>query len=56
MHTLVEILLLLGFCVVLPFALLSVVNDLKQRIGQFPATSRDQGPLIPDQGAEQSGR
>ena len=39
MHAFAAILLLIGFCVVLPLALRSAVNDLMQRIGQHGPVS-----------------
>ncbi|MGO9946100.1 MAG: hypothetical protein ACLPWG_04545 [Steroidobacteraceae bacterium] len=41
MHGFAAILLLLGFCAVLPLALRSVVNDLMQRIGQHGPVSHN---------------
>jgi hypothetical protein len=55
MHTLITILLVVGFCVVLPPVLLSVIHDLLQRIAQQPP-SRDQGPVIHDPGVGGSRR
>jgi hypothetical protein len=41
MHAFAAILLLIGFCVVLPLALRSVVGDLMQRIGQHGPVSHN---------------
>jgi hypothetical protein len=48
MHGFAAILLLIGFCVVLPPALRSVVNDLMQRIGQHRPVSHSPEPAIHD--------
>jgi hypothetical protein len=56
MHTLVTILLVFGFCVVLPLGLVSVFYHLMQRIAQHAPLSRDQGPVIHDPSVEQSSR
>ena len=55
MHAFAAILLLIGFCVVLPLALRSVVNDLMQRIGQHGPVSHNPGPAIHDPGSNSSG-
>lgn len=53
MHAFVTILLMLGFCVVLPLGLLRVFFDLLERIGRG-AVSSNQGPIMKDQRAERS--
>jgi hypothetical protein len=55
MHTFLKILLVIGFCAVLPLVLLSVVSDLIQRIARHGPPSRDHS-IIQDQGIEHSGR
>ncbi|HWX78513.1 MAG TPA: hypothetical protein VNZ02_00360 [Steroidobacteraceae bacterium] len=55
MHTFLTILLVIGFCAVLPLVLLSVVSDLIQRIAQHGPPSRNHS-IIQDQGIEHSGR
>jgi hypothetical protein len=45
-HTFLTILLLIGFCVVLPLAMVSVVSDLRQRVAQQGSAARDQGSAI----------
>jgi hypothetical protein len=55
MHQHDAILLLFGFCVLLPLGLLRVFYDLSRRIGQDGSASRSHA-IIQDQGIEQSGR
>jgi hypothetical protein len=55
MDSLFALMLFLGFCVLLPLGLLRVFYDLLQRVGSHGPASRNQGSMIQDQGAQQSG-
>jgi hypothetical protein len=55
MHTFLTILLVIGFCAMLPLVLLSVVCDLIRRIAEHGPLSRNHS-IIQDQGIEHSGR
>ena len=55
MDRLFALMLFFGFCVLLPLGLLRVFYDLSQRVGPHAPALRNQGSMIQDQGAQQSG-